>query len=177
MNWLHLSDAQLTAPVETVCSGQPVLFLCQQLSASATWIVNIPGLMLRVLAPRAVGELEMFPGDPGYAFEVTTTALGNGSIVSELRVTAVRELDGVTVNCEGFSGMYMSEIQVAAIGESHVEIILRDRYFLVIKQSLPTFYIEWLSHKTRLCIAEWEFSDILTVIILQLQIHLLLQLE
>ena len=54
-------------------------------------------------------------------------------------MTAVRELDGVAVNCVGLSGKYMSEIQVAAIGQSHVEIIF-------IKQCLPTFYVEDLSH-------------------------------
>ena len=84
-------------------------------------------MMLRVLAPRELGELEMFPGDSGYAFEVTTTALGNSSIVSELRVTAVRELDGVRVDCVGFSGMYRSQIQVASVGESRVKLILMDR--------------------------------------------------
>ena len=125
--------------------------------------------MLTVQTSTKVGEVEMFPGDPGYAFEVTTTALGNSSIVSELQVTGVRELDGVTVNCVGFSGTYMSEIQVAAIGESHVEIILRDRYFLVIKQSLSSYFLYRMAvrqdYSLRLCIAERGFSDIVPVII------------
>ena len=115
-----LSDAQLSPPIEAVCLGQQVQIVCQQLGGSTTWKVNLQRMMLRVLAPREVGGVEMFPDDPGFAFEVVTTDF-NTSIVSELRVTAVRELNGVTVDCEGFSGTYMSEIQVATVGESHVE--------------------------------------------------------
>ena len=115
-----LSDAQLTPPVEAVCLGQQVLFVCQQPGSTTTWTVNLPRMRLRVLAPREVGRVEMFPDDPGFAFEVITMA-NNTSIVSELRVTAARELNGVRVDCEGFRGTYMSEIQVASVGESHVD--------------------------------------------------------
>ena len=61
------------------------------------------------------GSVLTFVGDPGFNFEIHVVSSGS-NITSELQVTAVRELDGVTVECIGTSGTFMSTIRVASVG-------------------------------------------------------------
>ena len=75
-------------------------------------------MLLIGLSPTEVESIGTFPNDPGFGFNISTTSISN-NITSELRVTAARDLDGVTVECEGFSETFMSNIQVA-LGESGV---------------------------------------------------------
>ena len=56
--------------------------------------------------------------DPGFHFEIHIVSnSSNSTIISELQVTAVRELNGVTVECDGASERYTSTIEVASVGE------------------------------------------------------------
>ena len=113
-----MADAQLMSPTEAVCVGEQLVIVCNQ-SLYLRWTVNLPGMMpLTAETPAKVGTVGTFQNDPGLGFEIFTTSNVMASITSELRVTAARKLDGVTVECEGFSEMFMSMIQVALVGES-----------------------------------------------------------
>ena len=84
----------------------------------------MPGLTLQQngVQNNPHGSVLTFEGetDP-FDFEVhVVSSASNGShiiIVTELQVNAVRELDGVTVECDGGSGRLMSAVQVASVGE------------------------------------------------------------
>ena len=54
-----------------------------------------------------------FVNDPGFNFELHVVSFNSSIITTELQVTAVRELNGVTVEC----GTIMSIIQVSSVGE------------------------------------------------------------
>ena len=64
-----------------------------------------------------VGLIVTFAYDPGFHFEIHVISISSNSITTELQVTAVRQLNGVTVECAGPSGPSMYVIQVAPIGE------------------------------------------------------------
>ena len=68
------------------------------------------------------GSVLTFEGQTNsFNFEVhVVSRASNGShiiVITELQVSAVRELDGVTVECIGGSGILISAIQVASVGE------------------------------------------------------------
>ena len=66
----------------------------------------------------------MFQNDPGFGFEIHVLSSSSASsVISELRVTAVRQLNGVTVECEGGGGRYMSTFQIASVGECTMYIV------------------------------------------------------
>ena len=107
------SDAQLTSPDEPVCVAEQVVFVCQQTVPTLTWTVDLPGgrsIERTVLSPQ-VGTVWTFVNDPGFEFEVHILSSSSASIISELRVTAVRQLNGVTVECRGGRGTHLSTIQ------------------------------------------------------------------
>ena len=57
-----------------------------------------------------------FLDDPGFNFELHVVS-NSSNITSELQVTAARQLDGVTVECAGPRGRFMSIIGVTSLGE------------------------------------------------------------
>ena len=64
-------------------------------------------MLLIGLSPTEVESIGTFPNDPGFGFNISTTSISN-NITSELRVTAARDLDGVTVECEGLESVKRS---------------------------------------------------------------------
>ena len=113
---LYYVDGQLTPPNETVCVGQQVVFTCQQTGVNSRWEVNLPNRTLSnsVLASLK-GTVSYFIEDPGFGFEIHGfPSSSSSSVISELRVTAVEQLDGVTVECIA-SEMFMSTIQIASV--------------------------------------------------------------
>ena len=117
------SDSQLTSPDEAVCVGEQVVFDCQQ-TVFVTWTVDLPGISndltntLTASTSPAAGTVLSFTDDPGYNFELNILPSSSAtSVRTEVRVTARRELDGVTVECNGDSGSFMStiNIQIAAV--------------------------------------------------------------
>ena len=66
-----------------------------------------------------IGSFLTFVNDPGFNFELHVVSFSSNILTTELQVTAVRELNGVTVECTGVSGtsICMSTIQVASVGE------------------------------------------------------------
>ena len=98
------------------------MFVCQQTGSTSRWTVNLPGGIINELSNSAsssqAGTVLTFVNDP-YGFEIHVLSSSSGSsVISELRVTAVRQLNGVTVECAGANGSYMSTIQIVSVGES-----------------------------------------------------------
>ena len=98
------------------------MFVCQQPGSSSRWTVDLPGGISNELSNSAsssqAGMVLSFPNDP-FGFEVHVLSSSSASsVISELRVTAVRQLNGVTVECLGSNGRFTSTIQIASVGES-----------------------------------------------------------
>ena len=95
------------------------MFTCQQPGPISVWRINLPMTTLTNSASssEAAGTVSTFVNDPGFGFEIHILSSSSGSVISELRVTAVRELNGVTVECIGGSGTFTSTIQIASVGE------------------------------------------------------------
>ena len=116
-----LSDAQLTSPVEAVCGGKQVLFVCQR-DYFTRWSVFFPGDLeaiyeLRVL-PSQAGTVLTFQDDTSFGFEIhVLSSSSNTTVLSQLRVTAVRQLNGTIVECEGSNGNQRRTIQIASVGK------------------------------------------------------------
>ena len=64
-----------------------------------------------------LGSVVTFMNDPDLNFELHIVSNSSGILTTELQVTAVRELDGVTVDCFGSSGTIPSIINVTSVGE------------------------------------------------------------
>ena len=106
-----------------MCVGEQVVFVCQQSGSTLRWTVDLPGGVSNEFSNPATssqaGRVLSFTNDPGFGFEIHVLSSSSASIViSELRVTAVRQLNGATVECAGPSGRDMSTIQIASVGES-----------------------------------------------------------
>ena len=96
--------------------GQQVVFRCQQISATSRWTINLSNITISNSATFSqAGTMSNFIDDPGYGFEIhILSSSSSSSVISELRVTAVRQLNGVTVECLGVSGNFISTIQIAS---------------------------------------------------------------
>jgi hypothetical protein len=119
-------DAQLMSPSEPVCPVSRVIFTCQQSGAIARWTISLPSGTLQNAAQSSVhdpGSLLTFVNDPGFNFEIHVVSSNSNNITTELQVTAVRELNGVTVRCDGLR-RFMSTIVVTSIGEFIIIILL-----------------------------------------------------
>ena len=109
-----MSDAQLTSPGEAICEGEQVVFTCQQSGSASRWTVNLPGVLISNSASSSqAGRVLTFVDDPGFGFEIHILS-SSSPIISELHVTAVRQLNGVTVECVGNSGSFMSTIEIVS---------------------------------------------------------------
>ena len=112
-------DAQLMSPSEPVCPENRVIFTCQQSGALARWTITLPsaGTLRNTAQSPQYGSVLIFMNDPGFNFEIHIIAFhGTINITTELRITAVRELNGTTMECTG-SRICVSTIQVASVGE------------------------------------------------------------
>ena len=106
------------SPSEAVCPGNCVIFSCRQTAFLTRWDINLQsGTLQNSVRESQVGSIFPFVNDPGFHFEIHVVSNSSNSLTSELQVTAVRELNGVSVECSGSSGNYMSTIQVASVGE------------------------------------------------------------
>ena len=123
---MYILDAQLTVspPSEPVCPGIHVIFTCQQSGAIARWNINLQSdSQIRfTVQDEEVGSIITIGQDSGFEFQlhIVSISSANSNITTELQVTAARELDGVTVECIGNSGMFVSTIRVASVGELNI---------------------------------------------------------
>ena len=99
-----------------MCPGNRVIFICQQPGGLARWRIYLPsGTLQNTAQSSQIGSLLTFVDDPGFNFEMHIIAAAI-NITTELQVTAVRELNGVRVECSG-STLFISTIRIASIGE------------------------------------------------------------
>ena len=89
------------------------MFVCQQAGSISRWGVYPPGISLfRLVSSSQAGTVLTFVNDP-FGFEIhVLSSSSNSSIITELRVTAVRQLNGTTVRCKGDNGSLISTIQI-----------------------------------------------------------------
>ena len=104
-----------------MCPGNQAIFTCQQIGATQ-WTVDLQPALFQSAQTTQVGSLITFGVDRGFNFELHIVSFSSGILTTELRVTAVRELNGVTVECTGASGRRMSTIQVASVGELNLNL-------------------------------------------------------
>ena len=125
-------DAQLMSPIEPVCPGNRVIFTCQLPGAITRWRVFLPQQFILENTARTsqYGLAPVkFAGDPGFNFEIHVVSNSSTNATTELQVTAVRELNGVTVECDGPStSPIRSTIEVASIGN----LIIINYYLIII---------------------------------------------
>ena len=98
--------------------GKQIVFSCQQAGGIASWTVELPlGRTLFSSASSSQSDrMATFLNDNfGFTIHILPTSTPS-RIHTELRVTAVRELHGVGVVCQGGSGIFNSTIQVAPVG-------------------------------------------------------------
>ena len=114
-----LLDAQLTSPSEAVCPGNRVIFTCQLTGFFSRWTINLPSVILMLHNSAQIsqqGSIVTFSNDP-FDFEIHVVSNRSNSITSELQVTAVRQLNGVTVECGGVNETFMSANRIVSVGE------------------------------------------------------------
>ena len=94
--------------------GQEVVFTCQQNGSLLVWTINLPNITFNNPAISSLaGTVTSFIDDPGFGFEIhVLNSSSSSTVISELRVTAVRQLNGVTVECLANSGRFTSTIQL-----------------------------------------------------------------
>ena len=89
------------------------MLTCQQASSITRWTVNLPNVTLMNAVSSRSGRVSFFMNDPGFGFELHVLPSSSSTdTYYELRVTAVEQLDGVTVECFA-SETFMSTIQIA----------------------------------------------------------------
>ena len=110
-----------------MCVGKQVVFFCQRSGSGTRWEVLPNGVYLyRIVYSSEVGRVLTFANHPDYyGFEIhILSSSSSSSITTELRVTAVRELNGVTVRCKGNH----NENSISTI-----QIISGDKFYPMIK--------------------------------------------
>ena len=119
--------------------GNQVVFVCQQTGSTLTWTVDLPGgvsngLLLSVTSLQ-VGTALNFSNDPGFGFEIHILSSSSASsIITELHVTAVRQLNNVIVECIGGDRAFTfrSTIQIALVGEpTKYQVVLSYQHSVV----------------------------------------------
>ena len=98
-----------------MCPGNRIIFTCQESGPSTVWSINLQPRLDHFARSTQVGSVIPFGDHFGFNFELHVVSF-NSSIdilTTELQVTAVRELNGIIVECAGAS----ITIQVASVGE------------------------------------------------------------
>ena len=119
----YIGGQIIVSPTDSVCPENRVNFTCQQ-SGSTEWDIHLQPqtLMQTAQVTQAVGSVIRFGVDRGFNFELHIVSSSSGNFTTQLQVTAVRELDNVTVGCRGQSGTFLSTIQVASVGELNLSL-------------------------------------------------------
>ena len=104
-------DAQLTQVVEPECLEDETVFKCEQATSPLRWTIKtVNRTFERGLTQD--GEMFTFMNDLSYGFMMNRTRTSSASIVSFLRVNAVRDLSGAQVMCSGSMGQFMTMLEI-----------------------------------------------------------------
>ena len=108
-------DAQLISPGDAVCLGNHVTFTCHHAEPGRPrWRIYIPlKVLAQIVLSNEVRFMHSFQEDPGFGFQLQISSITPKNITTELQVTAVRQLNNVSVECAGSSGTFVSVILVA----------------------------------------------------------------
>ena len=112
------------APREPVCPGNRIIFSCNQTNSLVRWIVDFPsGTVPQTSDARStqVGSVFPFHDNDPFRFEIHVLSNNLNTLTTELQVTAVNQLNGITVTCEGpdpSSDFTSPRVQIASVGES-----------------------------------------------------------
>ena len=100
-----------------MCVGKQVVLPCQQAGGAASWTVHPPLRMTLFgsVTPSQSG-ISTFRNDE-FGFTIHLLSSNDTTFRSELRVTAVRQLHGTRVLCQGASGTFNFTIHVASVGK------------------------------------------------------------
>ena len=116
------------SPSDPVCPGNRVIFTCQQSGTLIQWRINTDQMLRQTLRSTQVGSVITL-GDH-FRFHVVSNS--SGILTTELQVTAVKELNNVTVDCTGSRAI----IQVVSVGEILIAIFLYPSVIVAILQLL-----------------------------------------
>ena len=110
------------SPSDPVCPGNRVIFTCQQPGTFTRWRIMLPsGTIQHLTFSTQLGSILTFANDPDFNFEVHVVSNSSDILTTELQVTAVKELNGVTVECFGSNeSRFTSTINVTSVGESMI---------------------------------------------------------
>ena len=79
------------------------------------------GTIQHLVFSTQLGPILTFANDPDFNLEVHVVSNSSDILTTELQVTAVKELDGVTVECFGSNeSRFTSTINVTSVGESMI---------------------------------------------------------
>ena len=110
-SYIRCPAANITRSTWCVLGNKLCLF------ANGSWFsfkygqVDFPGGvsndLVNSVSSSLAGTVLTFSNDPGFGFEIhVLSSSSSSSVITELRVTAVRQLNGVTVECVGPSGSF-----------------------------------------------------------------------
>lgn len=101
-----------------MCVGQKIVFTCKQNTTHfSRWTIFL-NRTYNFSNPTSQTGILTFIEDPGFGFEIYVSDQNSGrSDISELRVTAVEQLNGVTVECraQAINSVFTSTIQIASV--------------------------------------------------------------
>ena len=108
--------------------GKQVVFVCQETRTTLRWEVDLPeGVtndLTLVVSSSHTGRITPPENNP-FGFEFYALPSSSDIVISELHVTAVRGLNGATVECVGPSMYPSSTIHISSVGE-FVESYMHD---------------------------------------------------
>ena len=116
----NILDAQLMAPREPVCLGDRIIFTCNQSGIFTRWTINLSSGMIDTDARSTqVGSVLVFDDPDPFHFEIHVLSYSSSILTTQLQVTAMRGLSGITVQCGGANDGtdYTSAIQITSVGE------------------------------------------------------------
>ena len=106
-----------------MCLGNRIIFSCNQTGFFVRWTINFPSGTMPQTSINAqnipLGSVISFQDDD--RFEIHILSNNANTLTTELQVTAVNQLNGITVTCGGLgdgSDFTSPSIRIASVGES-----------------------------------------------------------